>query len=324
MSTYKEEYWFVIANQFNTKTLVEAFQRCGVSNIHTKSVDEALEVVGGLLSNREELVGMASVIYPKLANVSEGYSVSGEELDEVVYGVEGFLNTYRDSLNATKSLLFSREEVLQSLPYNLSNRIFRNVRDKKVLAIPIPLDKLVEYLYQEEYLRGNRGLVIMNLVEEFRRVSNGVFSREVDIKRYQYYKTEEEGRRFFNGKLLTKGELYALTAQFPNAEGLVLYNRLYNIYLAEKVGIRNTKILSEKTGLFLDELRKKAPNLYNRVGNSDAFRKLRIFESDGYTLILRNHFVLIDEMRGTVIISKTPTNILKKDIELIIRLLRGE
>ena len=69
---------------------------------------------------------------------------------------------------------------------------------------------------------------------------------------------------------------------------------------------------------------KLAPNLYYRVGNSDAFRKLRIFESDGYTLILRSHFALIDEIRGTVIISKTPTNILKKDIELIIRLLSGE
>lgn len=250
-------------------------------------------------------------------------------LSSAVDGVEGALAYFRgyiSELEWVESQIESLGNDVKSKPYILSHLIYKNVEDKKALARPLPLYDLVKELDSKSELRGIKGLTIKN-------IGNEVYWGSVYKDRYiqesvklNVYKEQPEGRYLKTKKLLSKTQYIKAVKTYANWRGDTKNTEeiLYISYLTQLVSFRPTKILTDKTKLFFGVLRESDLGLSKKIQTDDMFNKFRIYEEDGYTLLLRSRFVLIDNIRNQVIINKTPTEIAKKDVEMMVNLLTNK
>ena len=209
----------------------------------------------------------------------------------------------------------------------LAQMIYKHVGNKRVLMLPIPIKEIVQELDKSDQLIGIHGMVIRNLMPS--RDELGDYHRltilEQQMRLFNFYQSKPEGKKYFSKSLKGKEHYFKFAQSFTHdtvkrGEG-DFQDGIYLAYLAQTIPIRNTSILAEKTKLFFGVLREQDLELSRRIQTDEVFHKTRIYEKDGYVLVLRARFVLIDSIRNQVIINKTPTEIAKKDVELMVRLL---
>lgn len=318
-------------NMLPTKTIMQVFQRSGLSDLTEYDLDNALQVVSGELESHKKNPEQSKIT--KTGELIEGSTLHGYQLgtkEEAITGIREFLEEYLSELNWTKSqiLVIGGES---KIPYYTSNLIYKKVGNRRVLATPEVLPDLVTRLYHRGDLRGHWGIIVVNLSGLIAGRSTSYWSVEQhldqEVLRASYFKTTPEGKEFYKHKLRSKPQYLKDAITFSRVGEVELLdedNINYTAYLTQALPYRNTVILNEKTKVFLNLLGQESMPVLQTLTRDELFLKTRIYQKQGYTLVLRSRFVLIDNIRNQVIINKTPTNMAKKDIELIVRLITSK
>ena len=307
------------------------FHKGGMPNF----IEFAIENVGQVIENtlKEYNVKREGSAISKVALTiieDENQNIEWDRKENVERGVELFLQEYLAEVNWTKSQLQVGNGKLQTV-YLASNILYQTLENKKLLARPVVLPQLIHEFYYHKRLKGYTGYLVTNLAGRVPgRQSWSVEQHlEQEMVRASFLKSKPEGRVLYGKKVMSKDQYEEYTNHYSNPEGLIPYvydedSINYIAYLTQVFGYRNTNILAEKTQTFLQVLAQQDQREFNQLKGDEFFRRTRIYEKDGYTLILRSRFVLIDSIRNQVIINKTPTNMAKKDIELIVRLITSK
>lgn len=254
----------------------------------------------------------------------EDNGINWKTLDKCIEAVEQVLREYLAGVN----WMVSQMQVIggrKQATYLASSVIYQRIRNKKVLARPVEFGELLSYLYISKEVKGLTGLLLYNLEGDDTLTIQQRVDKEV--MRAMFFKTKPEGRYLYGLNVKSKQEYLNDTYTYSEPRETLKRtpkdedNINYIAYLTQVFGYRNTNILAEKTQTFLGVLAEYDKAVFDKLKTDAMFRGTRIFEKDGYTLILRSRFVLIDNIRNRVIINKTPTNMAKKDIELLVRLL---
>ena len=307
------------------------FQKGGMPNF----IEFAIENVGQVIENtlKEYNVKREGSAISKVALTimeDENQNIDWDRKENVDRGVELFLQEYLAEVNWTMSQLQVGNGNHQAV-YLALNILYQTLENKELLTRPVVLTQLIHKFYFHKRLKGYTGYLVTNLAGRVPGRHSWTVEQhlEQEMVRASFLKSKPEGRELYGRKVMSKNQYVEYTNNYSNPEGLLPYvydvdSINYIAYLTQVFGYRNTNILAEKTQTFLQVLAQQDQREFNQLKGDEFFRRTRIYEKDGYTLILRSRFVLIDSIRNQVIINKTPTNMAKKDIELIVRLITSK
>lgn len=264
-----------------------------------------------------------------LATIVQYVQERGADFPEGLEGVVEFFKEYLGELEWTASQL-KLATTGSKKTHLLSSLLYKHIPNKGLFATPITLDELVQQALNFDILQGTKGLVIYNLYNTGDKPVDDFDKLEQEMVRLYFYRTTVEGKNLLGKTIKTKAQLFTDMTRFSrdrvvNSKAKELREKsmdiIYLAYLTQVVAFRNTTILASKTKTFFGVLRETDLELSKKIQTDNLFQKTRIYESDGYTLVLRGRFVLVDNIRSQVIINKTPTDMAKKDIEMMVMLL---
>lgn len=315
-----------------TSELDRLFHKGGMPNF----IEFAIENVGQVIENtlKEYNVKREGSAISKVAltiTEDENQNIEWGRKENVDRGVELFLQEYLAEVNWTNSQLQVGNGNLQTV-YLASNILYQTLENKKLLARPEVLPQTISMLYVSRQLKGYTGYLVTNLAGRVPGRQSWSVEQHIqqEVMVNSFFNTKPEGKALFGRKVMSKEQYvdYSFRYSQPHSE----YNYPpqdedsinYIAYLAQVFPFRNTKILADKTKLFISLLKGHDERKLAEIVKDPTFSRTRIYENDGYVLVLRSRFVLIDSIRNQVIINKTPTNMAKKDIELIVRLITSK
>lgn len=316
-------------NNLSTLDLQGLFNEGGLPNFTEFSIENVGVVIENELKAHKE-----DRVHSNIANAAiviteqQEVKINWRSLEALTSAVEQFLEKYLSEVKWTLSQLNVTGGESQAT-FHTANLIYQSIPNKKVLARPEVLPQTISMLYISKQLKGYKGMLIYNLSGRIpgRESWSEEQHLQQEIKVNNFFNTKPEGKALFGRKVMSKEQYLEYSYTYSNPHARFKHvpkdedSINYVAYLAQMFPFRNTKILADKTKVFMSLLKGHDEDKFNEVISDPTFSRTRIYEKDGYVLVLRSRFVLIDSIRNQVIINKTPTNMAKKDIELIVRLI---